>query len=93
MEKYKIINLTDLAFQKYCQSKYGLNKGIYNTIEAWFYKRGYSDIQRRRSEVLEFINFILPDTHSKKVKFGSGGLVQKLNEYVTKSESVMKIIS
>ncbi|MDQ7864156.1 hypothetical protein RCO48_32960 [Peribacillus frigoritolerans] len=66
MEKYRIINLPDLAFQKYCLSKYGLNKGIYNTIEAWFYNRGYNDIQRRRSEVLEFINFILLDTHSKK---------------------------
>lgn len=90
MKKQQIINLPDLAFQQFCESQFGLNKGIYNTIEAWFYKKGFYDIRSRRSEVLEFIQFVLPEHQSKRVKFGSGGLVQKLNEYVNEQGSMMK---
>ncbi|OLO37111.1 hypothetical protein BTR23_14370 [Alkalihalophilus pseudofirmus] len=85
MDKNQIINLTDLAFRQYCEEKYGLNKGIYNTIDDWFYKKGFINIQLRRYQVLEFIHYHLSAHKTKKISFGSGGLVKKLNEYVSKT--------
>ena len=32
-----IVNFTDYSFQKLCEREYGINRGVYNTIDRWFY--------------------------------------------------------
>ena len=40
-EKSENLNLPDLDFFLWCQQQYKINKGVYNTIDRWFYKNGF----------------------------------------------------
>lgn len=78
-----VVHFTDYSFQKLCE-KYGINRGVYNTIDRWFYEKGIIDILARRNEVLNFLKFIASNlglNRPSKLKFGNGGLVIKLNEF------------
>ncbi|MBT2664763.1 hypothetical protein J7J00_04585 [Bacillus sp. ISL-4] len=79
----EIINLTDLSFIKVCNEQYGINRGVYNTIDAWFYKQGISNILERRNSILYFLEFIKQSSgkENNHYKFGHGGLTTKLEEY------------
>ncbi|MFB3167551.1 hypothetical protein P5G62_010565 [Neobacillus sp. 179-C4.2 HS] len=74
------IHLTDFAFQKICNEEFGINRGVYNEIDNWFFNKGLVDILERRREILNFIQFNAAN-HRQKVRFGSGGLRQKLLDY------------
>jgi riboflavin kinase len=78
-----IIHLTDYAFQKICNVEFGINRGVYNEIDNWFFSKGIVDILERRREILNFIEFNAPNRR-QKVRFGSGGLRQKLMDYFDK---------
>ena len=88
------VNYTDHSFQKLCEKKYGINRGIYNTIDNWFYEKGIKNIISRRKEILSFLSFI---THrfslnqSSKLKFGSGGLINKLEEFWNEANHYYKV--
>jgi riboflavin kinase len=78
------IHYTDFSFQKLCEKNYGINRGLYNTIDCWFYEKGVDDIQLRRKEILRFLGFVansFGSFPSSKVKFGSGGLKVRLNQF------------
>lgn len=81
----EIIHLTDLSFIRFCNEIYGVNRGVYNTIDAWFYGQGIDNIIVRRKNVLFFLEFNNEKTgkESNRIKFGSGGLTVKLIEYFT----------
>lgn len=83
LNRREVIHLTDLSFIDFCNKKYGINRGIYNTIDAWFYKQGVKDILERRNTILSFFEFIKGKTESKnnRCKFGNGGLTIKLNDF------------
>jgi riboflavin kinase len=77
--KYNI-HLTDYSFQKMCNDEFGINRGVYNEIDKWFYNKGLVDILKRRKAILNFI--LLNERNEKnKVRFGNGGLRDKLVEY------------
>lgn len=74
------LHLPDLLFFKYCHNNYQINRGIYNTIDSWFYNQGVLDILERRSQIIYFLNY------NQKIgfvggKFGKGGLSEQLNEF------------
>ena len=71
-----VLNVPDLAFVRYCQENYGVNRGVYNTIEQWFYERGISKVQDRRAMILLFLKQLT--TSNGKCIFGAGGLKQRL---------------
>jgi riboflavin kinase len=72
----EIVHLPDLLFSKLCEERYSINKGVYNTIDRWFYEQGVNSIVNRRQMILSFCqNFCI----AGKVKFGPGGLTTKLN--------------
>lgn len=77
------VNIPDLSFINVCNEKYGINRGVYNTIDAWFYNQGVHQIIKRRQTILLFLEYIkekyLPE--SGRCKFGHGGLTVKLEEY------------
>lgn len=79
----QIVHFTDLLFVDYCEKQFGVNKGIYNTIESWFYKKGHVDIVERRKTVLRFLQFVDGSNreNNRKLKFGHRGLVPKLDEF------------
>ena len=85
----KVIHYTDYAFQQFCNENYGINRGVYNTIEGWFYTKGIKNITRRRQAILAFLEFTAADFHhleQRRIRFGSGRLVMKLNEYWREGE-------
>ncbi|QQK78135.1 hypothetical protein HUG15_01410 [Salicibibacter cibarius] len=68
---------------QFCLEKYGVNRGIYNTIDEWFYDQGIEDIIERRKEILRFLEFVENQYEKKneKRKFGKGGLKISLQDY------------
>ena len=83
-----ILNLPDLHFFLYCQEQYKLNKGVFNTIDNWFYKNGIVNIIDRRIYLLTFLQYVKECNleTNKYIKFGIGGLTKKLNEFVRDQE-------
>jgi riboflavin kinase len=79
------LNLPDLQFFKWCGRQFGVNRGVFNTIDNWFYENGIVNVYYRRMLLLEFLKFSLEDGlgqgESKFLKFGHGGLTTKLNEF------------
>ncbi len=83
--KDHVIHFTDLVFISFCEEQYGINKGIYNTIESWFYDKGVVDILERRQTILHFLEVSQQEVQkSGKLRFGHGGLVPRLNEFARK---------
>jgi riboflavin kinase len=78
----ELLNIPDLLFSKFCEEKYEINKGVYNTIDHWFYQQGLSRIVERRKTILNFFQYIcLIENKNTKVKFGPGGLTTKLKQF------------
>lgn len=82
------VHYSDLYFVNYCQDRYGINRGIYNTIDRWFYDQGTDNILERRKNILLFLEYIQKDHRNgqSRIKFGNGGLTIKLNEFLDSSE-------
>lgn len=90
MERFgHILNLPDLQFSQFCQQQFSLNKGIYNTIDSWFYDNGIINIVDRRTMVLRFMSFTI--SNGAEVKFGPGGLLEKLEEFCSEIVRVVQI--
>ncbi|WNS75790.1 hypothetical protein RRV45_01700 [Bacillus sp. DTU_2020_1000418_1_SI_GHA_SEK_038] len=87
------IHLNDLSFIHFCKEKYGVNRGVYNTIDAWFYDQGVVNILERRHYILSFLDSLngMQMTEGSRPKFGNGGLTIKLREYFFRRDE--KIIS
>ncbi|MBB6444266.1 hypothetical protein [Bacillus benzoevorans] len=84
------LNLPDLHFFLSCQNKYKINKGVYNTIDNWFYEHGVVPIIQRRIHILAFLDFVNQKKDSishKYVRFGNGGLTKTLNEFTEEIET------
>jgi riboflavin kinase len=75
------IHYTDYSFQKLCEMKFGINRGVYNTIDAWFYHNGVKNTLTRRRKILDFLSLNKNNNKNLKLKFGKGNLIQKLNEF------------
>lgn len=75
----------DYTFQKFIERTFGINRGIYNRIDEWFYCQGINDVINRRVLILEFSSFVaeskLKMGSPLKIKFGHGGLKEKLNNF------------
>jgi riboflavin kinase len=81
-KKDNVIHLPDLSFVQWCEKSYGLNRGVYNTIDAWFYENGTKDILKRRKLIVYFLNHYKQDQYDgKRIKFGHGRLTSLLSEY------------
>lgn len=92
LEKSKYLNLPDIEFFHFCQQRFRVNKGVYNTIDKWFYQDGIVNIIHRRVYLLAFLEFVseeggIKDNHHKYIKFGNGGLTKKLNQFLKETES------
>jgi len=81
----EVIHWPDYKFAEYCKSRYRVNRGVYNTIDAWLYDHGCRDIGERRQLILLFLaacsDHSEPDK-GKFLKFGKGGLSDRIRRYV-----------
>lgn len=82
-----LFHLPDLQFVQFCERKFSLNKGIYNTIDNWFYKMGITNILDRRKMILQFM--VINCSNKTKVKFGPGGLTKKLENFLDQTNVVL----
>lgn len=81
------LNLPDLSFYNKCNEQYRINRGIYNSIDNWFYEYGVINIMFRRIYILAFLEFVKKENKEvnsqKLIKFGHGGLAIKLKEFTS----------
>ncbi|MFB4163858.1 hypothetical protein ACE1TI_08445 [Alteribacillus sp. JSM 102045] len=85
-----VIHLPDLLFVQYCQETYGLNRGVYNRVDIWFYQQDVKNVIERRRYILDFLIFLLSsldnDWERSRIKIGKGNLVHLLNQYWKKKD-------
>lgn len=83
---YNYLNMPDLQFFNWCNQQFKVNRGIYNTIDQWFYEYGVVNIYSRRIQLLAFLDSVkdqLNEPHSSKfIRFGHGGLTKRLNDFI-----------
>lgn len=84
MDIKDVVHYSDLYFVNFCGETYGINRGVYNTIDSWFYAKGMNNIIERRKNIIRFLECVQIDRcqHNSRVKFGNGGLKIKLNHYL-----------
>ena len=74
--------MPDLFFARICEEKYGVNRGIYNTVDEWFFKQGIEEIVERRKTMLTFFDSIKKvENKQGKIKFGPKGLTERLTQF------------
>ncbi|WP_147532854.1 hypothetical protein [Bacillus marasmi] len=92
----KYLNLPDLQFFNWCNQIYGINRGVYNTIDQWLFDFGMISIYSRRINLLAFLDSIGQDSQEKErhklIRFGPGGLTSRLNEFVNQLSGSGKVI-
>ncbi|MEK8128456.1 RNA-binding protein [Paenibacillus filicis] len=78
------VQLPDIQFVTYCFEHYGLNRGIYNTVDEWLYEYGIRDIIARRGLIVDFLESLQgPDrSRGSYLKFGKGGLTRQLSDFI-----------
>ncbi|AKP46524.1 MULTISPECIES: hypothetical protein [Bacillus] len=85
LRENKYLNMPDLSFFHWCHQQYGINRGVYNTIDHWFYEHGLEEIISRRIYILAFLKFVRETENGsgqhKFIRFGNGGLTKKLIEF------------
>lgn len=72
----RYLNLPDLQFFNWCHSQFRVNKGIYNTIDQWFYDEGIENIHPRRVHVIAFYNLHKKEMEERQEKQESFALEQ-----------------
>ncbi|WP_052343752.1 riboflavin kinase [Bacillus massiliigorillae] len=81
----EISHLPDFSFVQFCKEKFGVNRGVYNVIDSWFYHNGSVDILERRNIIIHFLDYM---HHSKEIKsngrmkIGKNGLSTMFDEFL-----------
>lgn len=81
-------HFSDVEFARYLIERFGLNRGVYNTIDAWLYEQGFRDIVRRRRYIIDFLQSIVESAPYASagregigIKFGKGQLIAALRSH------------
>lgn len=83
VEANRRIHMPDLHFVKFCEREYGVNRGVYNTIDQWLFEQGVRRIIERRKNIMQFLDAVQSLQNEKgKVKFGTKGLTERLHQFV-----------
>lgn len=82
--------MPDLKFVRFCEEEYGINRGIYNTVDEWFDEQGIREIVRRREIILDFFKSLeLNEDEDGKIKFGSKGLKGRLDHFFEEKQTLL----
>lgn len=80
MKNNELFNLPDLQFVKWCEEKFSINRGVYNTIDQKLFELGHITVQYRRKALIDFLQANVETTESKFYKFGVGNLSDALQK-------------
>ena len=78
------IHLPDTEFQVFCETAFGINRGVYNVIDYWFFENGIQHVVARRKEIVNFLQLQRREIRkdgSVKIRFGKNGLKNRLEGY------------
>lgn len=96
LETSNYLNLPDLRFYNWCNRQYAINRGVYNTIDQWFYDYGMIHIHSRRIHILAFLEFAkeekVEEGRHKYIRFGQGGLIRNLDAFMNETGKRSNII-
>lgn len=87
-----VLNLPDIQFVNWCYRHFGLNRGVYNTIDEWLYGYGLRSIVARRNAIVAFLEYAQQSSRSGAgeqggiLRFGKGALIATLREFAAKYE-------
>ena len=83
------IHLPDLLFNQLCINQFGINRGVYNTIDEWFFENGIKNILERRKRIYHFLIYCSQNglATNGKIKFGQGNLSKQLTDYSERNYS------
>ena len=78
------VHLPNLSLIRLCNEKFGVSRGLYNTIDILFYERGFQDVIVRRKAIIEYLQYVQEQNEvvSEKVKFQRGKLQESIDEYL-----------
>jgi hypothetical protein len=88
----EIIHLPDFQFVSLCRDNFGLNKGVYNEIDSWFFENGFKNIADRRKEILLFLNSKTDYIIDGKLKFGPNKLNEHLAEHINAQSAINNVV-
>ncbi|GIQ69541.1 hypothetical protein XYCOK13_23650 [Xylanibacillus composti] len=81
VNRLQVVHYPDIVLAQYCHDQFGLNKGVYNTIDEWLFSHGEQDVILRRTQMVRF----LEDCKNRagysaagQLTFGRGTLTEKL---------------
>lgn len=81
-----VLHYPDLQFFKLCYERFGVNRGVFNTIDNWLYEHGATNVYSRRKLVIDFLHYAVrlqpTNERTKFIKFGQGTLTTRLMEFV-----------
>lgn len=83
------IHLPDLSFVRKIEESFQINRGIYNTIDAWLFNNGFITITGRRAHILAFLQQITDSSlaeQSRNHLIFPDGLTKALENYKTQIE-------
>lgn len=79
-----IVHSSDLDFVRFCEEKFSINRGVYNTVDKWFADNRIKNIVKRRVAILRFLYWVSVYTPREgRLEFGAKGLTEQLNFYYT----------
>lgn len=83
--------IPDMMFAKIISACFGINKGIYNTLDMSLWEKGISSIEYRRRKIVQFLIKQLELNKGKgTIKFGSGQLTKKLEQFLHEESILVK---
>jgi hypothetical protein len=79
----RLIHAPDLQFAQYTIERFRINRGTYNTIDAWLFREGWTDIRKRRAAALRFLAqaAAMANGDGRFVRFGHGNLSKHLARF------------
>jgi riboflavin kinase len=90
------VHLPDLSFVRKIEESFYINRGVYNTIDAWFYDNEFLDVTERRTHILNFLQYIsanLTEEQSTKRLSFPDGLTNTLESYVERQGIGKKVFA
>jgi riboflavin kinase len=89
-----VVHQPDFQFASWCRRLFGINRGIYNTIDECLFRFGLKDIVTRRITIISFLTYVhqsrVDDRRGNKIKFGKGMLIATLTRFLNKESTLIR---
>ncbi len=87
--KQHVLQFPDLRFASYCCKTFGVNRGVFNVVDEWFFEQGIVDVLTRRNFIVHFFETLYQE--NKDISFGSGGVKKALHTFWAVQRTPQKV--